>query len=213
MQYKLYLFDDKVSRLRIVFHSIIYYPYQILECENKRDPCQFNYTEIAPKCTYYHFELINVITMVTSIITWHYALRYLIVKLIRLVRWALFRDNDQPRRLCCCCRVSPCTLRCLMYLQYIYLWLYYSIIILCGFLWNLSVFCLSINLLGSTWTPFLMAGDRLCTLILALAPELIQNWLDATSNGKILHDFESKGLLLTKAEPLIYLTNKKTNKA
>lgn len=30
-----------------------YYPYQILECKDKIDPCRFTSTETAPKCAYY----------------------------------------------------------------------------------------------------------------------------------------------------------------
>lgn len=52
----------------------------------------------------------------------------------------------------------------------------------------------------------------LSTLSLALGPKLLQNWLDETENGEILHGFESNGLVLGKSEPLIYLTNTKTNK-
>ena len=44
---------------------------------------------------------------------------------------------------------------------------------------------------------------------MALVPELLQNWLDATANGEVLQVFESKGLLLANVEPLVYLTNKK----
>jgi hypothetical protein len=58
--------------------------------------------------------------------------------------------------------------------------------------------------------PILIAGDRLCTLGSAVSPELIQNWLNATSNGEVLKTFKSKGLLLANVEPLIYLTNNKT---
>jgi hypothetical protein len=47
-------------------------------------------------------------------------------------------------------------------------------------------------------------------IILALAPELLQNWLDATANGEILELLEQKELLLTKVEPLVYLIKKKT---
>lgn len=65
------------------------------------------------------------------------------------------------------------------------------------------------NMFGTTWTPFLMAAERLCTLSFALIPELIQNWLDITSNGIILHDLELKILLLSNVEPLIHLINKK----
>jgi hypothetical protein len=186
------------------------YPYQILECDNKRDPCRLNDTDTAPKCTYYHFELANIITMVTSVITWHYALRYFVVKLIRLVRWTLFRDDDQPRKLCCCCRTTPRMLRYIMYFQYISLWLYLLFQIISGFVWNISLFRIAINLLGSTWMPILIAGDRLCTLGSAVCPELLQNWLNATSDGEVLKDFKSKGLLLANVEPLIYLTNNKT---
>jgi hypothetical protein len=45
---------------------------------------------------------------------------------------------------------------------------------------------------------------------MAFAPELIQNWLNATSNGDALLDWETKELLLANVEPLIHLTNKKT---
>ncbi|CAF4263133.1 unnamed protein product, partial [Rotaria sordida] len=57
-----------------------HYPYKVLECENNRDPCRLNETESIPKCTYYYFEMTHLITMVTSIITWHYALRYFVAK-------------------------------------------------------------------------------------------------------------------------------------
>jgi hypothetical protein len=189
------------------FHS----PYQVLQCEGARDPCQLNDTETAPKCSYYLFEQTNFITMVTSVITWHYALRYLVVKLVRFVRWILFRDNDQPRMLYwCCCRATPCALRWLMRFQYIALWIYLFFIIFCGFMWNISLFNMSIDYLGPVWTPIFVAADRLFTLSLALAPEFIQNWLDATSNGEVLADFESKELLLANVEPLVYLIDRKT---
>lgn len=190
--------------------STFYDPYQILQCENNRDPCRFNDTETAPKCSYYYFEVNNVILTITSIITWHYSLRYLIVKLVRFIRWILFCDNDQPRRLCFCCQATPCILRCLMYLQYIMFWLYLFFVILCGFAWNISWFHMPMDLLGSAWMAILMTIDRLCALSLAFSPELIQNWLDATANGDVLRDLESKGLLLTNIEPLIHLTDKKT---
>jgi hypothetical protein len=45
---------------------------------------------------------------------------------------------------------------------------------------------------------------------MAFDPELIENWLNATGNGATLLDWESKGLLLVNVEPLVHLTNKKT---
>ena len=189
-----------------------HYPYEILECENQRDPCQFNDTETAPKCTYYHFELTNFITMVTTVVTWHYALRYFIVKLVRLLRWMLFRNDDQPRRMCCCCcRASPRCLRCLMYFQYIALWLCLSVTIICGFARNLSLYRASIDAFGYIWAPIVLTGERLSILSLAFIPEMIQNWLDTTSNGEVLRDLESKRLLLDNVEPLVYLINKKSD--
>jgi hypothetical protein len=187
-----------------------HYPDKVLQCEDKRDPCRLNDTETDPKCTYYHFEQTNIITMVTSVITWHYALRYLIVKLIRFVQWILFRDDDRPRKWFCCCRITPCMLRGLMYLQYFSLWVYLFLTILLAFLWNRSLYRISIDLFGSVWAPIVIAGDRLFSLNMALVPEMLQNWLDATSNGKVLEVFESKELLLANTEPLVYLTNKKT---
>ncbi len=187
-----------------------HYPYLVLECEDRRDPCEYNSTQIAPKCIYYHFQTTNFITMVTSIITWHYALRYFIIKLIRLVRWFLFRDNDQPRKCCFCCRMTPRMLRFLMCLQYLVLWIYLFFFVFTGFMWNLSMFRASLELSGSAWMPLLTATDRLCTLGMAFGPELIENWLNATGNGATLLDWESKGLLLVNVEPLVHLTNKKT---
>jgi hypothetical protein len=77
-------------------------------------------------------------------------------------------------------------------------------------MWNISLFNMSIDYLGPVWTPIFVAADRLFTLSLALAPEFIQNWLDATSNGEVLADFESKELLLANVEPLVYLIDRKT---
>ena len=188
------------------FHS----PYEILQCEDQQDPCQFNITGTAPRCTYYYFEASNFITMVTTVVTWHHALRYFIVKLVRLLRWMLFRNDDQPRRVCCCCRASPRCLRRLMYFQYIALWLYLCLTSLAVFLWNKNPFISSLDLLGYIWSPIFLTAERLYTLTLAIVPELIQNWLDKTSNGEILRDLESKGLLLVDVEPLVYLTNKKS---
>jgi hypothetical protein len=97
-----------------------------------------------------------------------------------------------------------------MCLDYTILWLYLFAMVLIGFVWDIKISRLPVNMLGSVWTPILIAGDRLCSLILALHPELLQNWLNMTSNSEGLQDFEKKGLLLAKVEPLIYLTNKKT---
>ncbi|CAF3759888.1 unnamed protein product [Rotaria sp. Silwood1] len=188
-----------------------HYPYKVLECENSRDPCRLNETESSPKCTYYYFQMTHLIPMVTSIITWHYALRYFVVKLICFVRWALFRDNDQPRMLCWCCGPArPRIIRCSMYLNYIILWCYLFVLILFGFMQNRSPFGIPINMLGSVWAPMLTTIDRFCSLYLGLISELMQNWLDALENGAVLQVFESKGLFLDNVEPLIHLISKET---
>ncbi|UJR17002.1 hypothetical protein I4U23_003900 [Adineta vaga] len=185
-------------------------PYQILQCDDRRDPCRFNETETIPKCTYFYFEISHIITMVTSIITWHYALRYFIVKLIRIVRWLLFCDNDRPRKICwCCCRATPSCLRFIMRLQYIVLWIYLLSIILSGFILNVMIFRLSMDTLGSIWAPIMIAADRICSLTLAVAPELLQNWLNETYDGSVLQVLEQQNLLLNKVESLTNLIDKK----
>jgi hypothetical protein len=74
----------------------------------------------------------------------------------------------------------------------------------------MTTFRISTDILGPVWTPIFITTDRLFTLGMALVPELLENWLDATANGKILQGFESKELLLVNIEPLICLTTKKT---
>ncbi len=207
MQSKRYLFGESEF---INDCESFHYPYLVLECEDQRDPCEYNSTQIAPKCTYYHLETTNFITMVTSVITWYYALRYFIIKLVRIVRWILFRDDDQPRKCCCCCRTTPRMLRCMMYFQYIFLWIYLFFLIFIGFMWNINMFHTSLELFGSAWAPIMTAADRLCTLSIAFAPELMQNWLNATSNGDALLNWKTKELLLADFEPLVHLINKKT---
>ncbi|CAF2716506.1 unnamed protein product [Rotaria sp. Silwood2] len=188
-----------------------HYPYKVLECENNRDPCRLNETESIPKCTYYYFEMTHLITMVTSVITWHYALRYFVVKLVCFVRWAFFRDNDQPRISCLCCGPARlCITRYLIYLHYIILWCYLFILILFGFMRNKGHFGIPVNMLGSVWAPILTTIDRLCSVYLAMIPELVQNWLDTSANGTALQVVESKELPLANFEPLIYLISKKT---
>ncbi len=182
-----------------------HFPSKVLLCEDNRNPCQSNHTESLPKCFYYYFEMSNIITMVTSLITWHYALRYLVVKLVRFIRWVMFRDDDQPRMLCsCCCRPTRRRIRCIMCFQYIILWLYFFSIILLGFIWNLDVTRISDDILGSGWEPIIIATDRLCSLTTAVAPELLQNWLDVSGKRE-----DPNGFDLANVEPLIHLTNKK----
>ncbi len=72
------------------------------------------------------------------------------------------------------------------------------------------MFRASLDLSRSGWMPIMVATDRLCTLSMAFSPELIENWLNAIGNGATLLDWESKGLLLVNVEPLVHLTNKKT---
>jgi hypothetical protein len=169
--------DEKFESIQISFHhqrmtcyrhdqrySHFHYPYQVLQCEDKRDPCQLNDTGSVPICTYYYFEMTNVITMVTTLIPWHYALRYFVIKLVRLVRWTLFRDDDRPRRVCCCCRPAPRLIQFIMRLQYITLWLYLFVMALLGFVWNITLFRLQVPILGSVFIPIFIAADRLCSL-------------------------------------------------
>jgi hypothetical protein len=183
-------------------------PFEVLQCENNQDPCSSNGTETIIKCTYYSFQTNNLITMVTSVITWHYALRYFIIKFIRFVRWILFNNNDQPRKLCCC-QATACRLRCIMYVNYIILWLYLLITVILGFVSNKSIYHIPVNTSVPAWTSTMLAVDRISTLSIALIPELLQNWLDTTVNGEVLQELKSKGLLLTNVEPLIYLISKK----
>ena len=93
---------------------LFHYPYKVLHCQNNTDPCQLNNTYDVPQCTYYYFEMTHLITMVTSVITWHYALRYFVVRLVGIVRWMMFRANDQPRKFCCCCLVFRTSFRILI---------------------------------------------------------------------------------------------------
>ncbi len=72
------------------------------------------------------------------------------------------------------------------------------------------MFHTSLELFGSAWAPIMTAADRLCTLSIAFAPELMQNWLNATSNGDALLNWKTKELLLADFEPLVHLINKKT---
>ncbi|CAF0840679.1 unnamed protein product [Adineta steineri] len=185
-------------------------PLEFLQCQNNQDPCPSNGTETPIQCTYYSFEMTNIITMVTSVISWHYGLRYFAVKLIRFIRWTLFHNNDRPRKLFCCrCRATIRRLRCIMYVDYTILWVYLLTTAVLGFAYNINIYQIPVASFGAAWTPILMTVDRLFTLNTALVPELLQNWLDITANGEVLPILESKGLLLTDVEPLIYLTAKK----
>ncbi|CAF0798481.1 unnamed protein product [Adineta ricciae] len=186
-------------------------PYEVLQCEDQRDPCGYNDTTgTSPKCTFYHFEMAHLITVVTSIVTWHYALRYFVVKLIRFARWAMFRDNDQPRKVCwCCCLATPRYLRFIMYFQYGFFWINILAVVLCGFILNVMIFRLSMNTFGSVWAPIIIAADGICSLFLTVGPELLQNWLNATMNGKVLLIIEQQELYLNKVEPLVSLIDEK----
>ncbi|CAF4263018.1 unnamed protein product [Rotaria sp. Silwood2] len=73
-----------------------------------------------------------------------------------------------------------------------------------------SHFGIPVNMLGSVWAPILTTIDRLCSVYLAMIPELVQNWLDTSANGTALQVVESKELPLANFEPLIYLISKKT---
>ena len=181
-------------------------PYEILQCEQNKDPCRLNGTESIPKCTFYHFELSNFITMVTSVVTWHYALRYFIVKLMRFIQWALFSDDDQLRKCCCYFQMKTMFLRCLMYFHYVLLWLYLLTTIVVGFRWDISAVY---DVIPSDWRPVSVTVERLCLIVLATIPELLQNWLEATLDGKALEVFHFQGRLLNNAEPLTYLINNK----
>ena len=179
-------------------------PYEILQCEQNRDPCRLNDTESVPKCTYYHFDLTNSITTVTSVVTWHYALRYFNVKLIRFIRWAIFSDDDQPRKCCCYFQTKQMVLRCLMYFHYVLLWLYLLTTTVVGFRWDVSAVY---DVIPPDWRPISVTIERLCLVALATIPELLQNWLEATLAGKVLQVFHFEGRLLNNVEPLIYLIN------
>ncbi|CAF1399207.1 unnamed protein product [Rotaria sordida] len=186
-------------------------PYRVLECENNRDPCALNDTsESFPKCSYYYFEMNNIITMVTSVVTWHYALCYFVVKIVCFIRWRLFRGDDQPRMLCCYFRGKRYILSGWIYLHYVILWAYLFSMVLLGFVWNINISRLPTNILGSIGIPIIITIDRLCSLILAIVPETLQNWLDATNNDEVLEDLQTKGLLLANTNSLIHLINKKT---
>lgn len=192
--------------------TTFHYPYEILICENNRDPCEFNKTNIdPPKCIYYHCEMANLITTVTTIITWYYALRYFIIKLVRLVRWINFRDNDHPKKSFCCCRPTVRTLKIVMYIQYCYVWIYLSALIITGFVFKKSLFRSTADTLGYTWSPIVLAIDRISSLGIAFAPELTQNWLQATSDGTLLNLIDSPELSLVNVEHLLHVTNKKSD--
>ncbi|CAF1392612.1 unnamed protein product [Adineta ricciae] len=183
------------------------FPLDVLQCDNNQSPCSSNGTESVVKCTYYSFQTTNIITAVTSVSTWHYALRYCVVKLIRFARWSTFRNDDQPRNFCCW-RTTPCRLRCIMYVDYTMLWIYLLVTCILGLGWNKSLYQLPVDTFGSVWTPIIIAADRIYTLSMALIPELLQNWLDVTRNGEVLQVLKSNDLLLTNLEPLIQLTRK-----
>ncbi|CAF3872461.1 unnamed protein product [Adineta steineri] len=190
-----------------------YSPYEILQCDDNNDPCQLNNTGYVPKCTYYYFEMSHVITMITSLITWHYGLRYLVIKLVRFIRWIMFRNDDQPRMLCCfcCCfRSKQRIIKCIMYFQYLGLWIYYFLIVFLGFMFNLSITRTTVLTLGSVWMPIILAVDRLLGLIAAIIPELLENWLNISAKLEYLQILNSNHLHLENFEPLIHLINKKT---
>ncbi|UJR17062.1 hypothetical protein I4U23_003959 [Adineta vaga] len=181
------------------------FPLEMLQCENDQLPCPSNATENVVKCVYYSFQMTNLITMSTSVITWHNALRYSVIKLIRFIRWILFHGNDQPRNLCSC--FFPATsrrLRCIMYVNYIILWIYLLATAILGLGWNKTLYRITVDEFGSIWTPFVLAADRIYTLNMALIPELLQNSLDTIKHGD--------ELLLVDVETLIHLTSKKTKR-
>jgi len=63
---------------------------------------------------------------------------------------------------------------------------------------------ISDDILGSGWEPIIIATDRLCSLTTAVAPELLQNWLDVSGKRE-----DPNGFDLANVEPLIHLTNRK----
>jgi len=68
---------------------------------------------------------------------------------------------------------------------------------------------ISDDILGSGWEPIIIAADRLCSLTTAVAPELLQNWLDVSEKLELSHGSDPNGFDLANVEPLIHLTNKK----
>lgn len=180
-----------------------HFPSEILQCDSLDDPCHVNATEggKGPKCAFYYFETNHLISMVTSMVTWHYALRYFIVKIVRFIRWIIFTDEDQPRRFCCCCRPTRRVMQCLMYAFYLILWIYFLCIVLVGFIWNFDTTRFPVETLGIYWKPVLLVVDRLCSLTLAVIPELCQNWLKSMGT---LTDVR-----LADHEPMVPLVEKK----
>lgn len=91
-----------------------------------------------------------------------------------------------------------------MYFHYVLFWLYLCTTILVGFRWSVSVVY---DVIPCDWGPISATAERLCLVVLATIPELLQNWLEATLAGKVFPVFHSEARLLNNVEPLIDLLN------
>ena len=142
----------------------VHHPQKVFQCEYNRDSYRSNNDENVSKCKYYYFETNHLITMVASLVTWHYALRHFVVKLVRFSRWILFRSDNRLRTFCSCYLVKTWILRCIMYFIYAILWLYLFFIVFTGFMWDVAFFSTSAHMTGTNWELMIVARDRLCSL-------------------------------------------------